>query len=275
MLNKGVLVATLVSLFSVNVNALTLKGHLTQGGLVIGQINNVVDVYLNNEPLKVTDKGEFVFGFARDAKSSHELSWRLADGAQKSQTLFITERDYNIDYIEGVEKKYVEPPKEVTARIKREAAAVKKARSEISPRTDFLNPVFQPAVGRISGVYGSQRVFNGKPRNPHFGLDIANKTGTPVYAPLPGKVVFANTDLYYSGGTLIIDHGFGVTTTYIHLSKLTAKVGDEVSTGDKIAEIGATGRVTGPHLDWRLNWQDVRLDPALLMRPELAQKQKK
>lgn len=275
MLRKSAFSVLAATLFSFNLNALTLKGHLTQGGLVIGEIENVAHVALNGNAIEVTKDGQFVFGFARDAKSTHELTWRLTDGTTKHQTLFVTKRDYNIDYIEGVEKKYVEPPKEVTARIQREAQAVKKARSEFSLRTDFLAPVYQPAVGRISGVYGSQRVFNGKPRNPHFGLDIANKTGTPVFAPMPGKVVFADPNLYYSGGTLIIDHGFGVSTTYIHLSKLIAKVGDEVTTGDKIAEIGATGRVTGPHLDWRLNWKDVRLDPALLMRPELAEKQKK
>lgn len=139
-------------------------------------------------------------------------------------------------------------------RIREEAQAVSKARQGNSDLLFFKDPVFRPAKGRISGVYGSQRYFNGEPKRPHFGLDIANKTGEPVLAPVSGKVVFANPDLYYSGGTLIIDHGHGITSTYIHLSKLDVKVGDTVKTGDKIAEIGATGRVTGPHLDWRFNW---------------------
>src|SRR5690606_23736658 len=138
------------------------------------------------------------------------------------------------------------------------------ARQQISQRTDFLKPVVRPAEGRISGVYGSQRVLNGEPRQPHYGLDIAAPTGTPVKAPWPGRVLLAVPDMFYSGGTLIVDHGYGVTTTYIHLNSILVEVGQTVGQGDPIAEIGATGRVTGPHLDWRLNWYNERLDPALL-----------
>lgn len=254
--------------------ALELKGHLTQGGLVTGHIENAKQVKLNDKPLAITPGGHFVFGFGRDETLTHTLSWQIADGSWKTQPLVITKRDYDIDKITGVEKKYVSPPKSVLARTKKEAKAVKEARNTFSHREDFLSPLYRPAIGRISGVYGSQRYFNGTPKRPHFGLDIANKTGTPVYAPVSGKVVFANNDLYYSGGTLILDHGYGVTTTYIHLHKLHVKEGQEVKLGDKIAEIGATGRVTGPHLDWRLNWGQVRLDPALLMQVQLASKQK-
>ncbi|TMN75763.1 M23 family metallopeptidase, partial [Pseudoalteromonas sp. S410] len=161
-----------------------------------------------------------VFGFGRDAKSKHTLEWVDSNGNTHTQDLMITKRDYKIDKITGVAKKYVSPPKEVSARISREAQAIRKARAVNSDLQYFLDPVLKPAQGRISGVYGSQRYFNGEPRRPHFGLDIANKTGSPVYAPISGTVVFADPDLYYSGGTLIIDHGHGVTSTYIHLSKL-------------------------------------------------------
>lgn len=255
-------------------NALELKGHLTQGGLVTGQLTNVKQVKLNDTNLAITPGGHFVFGFGRDEALTHTLSWQTSDGQWHKQPLIITKRDYDIDKITGVEKKYVSPPKSVLERTRKEAKAVKEARNTFSHREDFLSPLYRPATGRISGVYGSQRYFNGTPKRPHFGLDIANKTGTPIYAPVSGKVVFANNDLYYSGGTLILDHGYGVTTTYIHLHKLHVKAGQEVKLGDKIAEIGATGRVTGPHLDWRLNWGQVRLDPALLMQVELASKQK-
>lgn len=139
------------------------------------------------------------------------------------------------------------------------------ARQTFSPRHDFLTPVIEPAQGRISGVYGSQRIFNGEPRNPHFGLDVAAPTGTPVKVVWPGQVVFAADDLFYSGGTIIVDHGHGVTTTYIHLSRVDVEVGDELAQGTVIGAIGATGRATGPHLDWRVNWRNVRLDPALVL----------
>ena len=269
---KSLLVSALIASFSFSALAVELKGHLTQGGLVTGQLNNVKSVSLNGKPLKLSDTGLFVFGFGRDAKPNHTLSWVDKSGKNHSQDLVITLRDYNIDKITGVAKKYVSPPKAVSERISREAVAVRKARAVNSDLEYFLQPVLRPAEGRISGVYGSQRYFNGEPRRPHFGLDIANKTGSPVYAPISGTVVFAEPDLYYSGGTLILDHGHGVTSTYIHLSKLDVKVGDKITQGMKVAEIGATGRVTGPHLDWRFNWQGERLDPALLMQDTLANK---
>ncbi|MDN3393485.1 MULTISPECIES: M23 family metallopeptidase [unclassified Pseudoalteromonas] len=269
---KSLLVSALIASFSFSALAVELKGHLTQGGLVTGQLNNAKSVSLNGKPLKLSDTGLFVFGFGRDAKPNHTLSWVDKSGKNHSQDLVITLRDYNIDKITGVAKKYVSPPKAVSERISREAVAVRKARAVDSDLEYFLQPVLRPAEGRISGVYGSQRYFNGEPRRPHFGLDIANKTGSPVYAPISGTVVFAEPDLYYSGGTLILDHGHGVTSTYIHLSKLDVKVGDKITQGMKVAEIGATGRVTGPHLDWRFNWQGERLDPALLMQDTLANK---
>ncbi len=269
---KSLLVSALIASFSFSALAVELKGHLTQGGLVTGQLNNAKSVSLNDKPLKLSETGLFVFGFGRDAKPNHTLSWVDKSGKNHSQDLVITLRDYNIDKITGVAKKYVSPPKAVSERISREAVAVRKARAVNSDLEYFLQPVLRPAEGRISGVYGSQRYFNGEPRRPHFGLDIANKTGSPVYAPISGTVVFAEPDLYYSGGTLILDHGHGVTSTYIHLSKLDVKVGDKITQGMKVAEIGATGRVTGPHLDWRFNWQGERLDPALLMQDTLANK---
>jgi len=269
---KSLLVSALIVSTSFSAMALELKGHLTQGGLVTGQLDNAKSVSLNGKSLKLADNGLFVFGFGRDAKPVHTLSWVDKTGKGHSQDLVITLRDYDIDKITGVAKKYVSPPKAVSERISREAVAVRKARAVNSDLEYFLQPVLRPAEGRISGVYGSQRYFNGEPRRPHFGLDIANKTGSPVYAPISGTVVFAEPDLYYSGGTLILDHGHGVTSTYIHLSKLDAKVGEKITQGMKVAEIGATGRVTGPHLDWRFNWQGERLDPALLMQDTLANK---
>ncbi len=269
---RKLIVASLLTSLSVFAQAVELKGNLTQGGLVTGQLKGAQAVNFNGTKLKTTADGTFVFGFGRDAKLSHELTWVDSSGKSHKQPLLITKRDYDIDKITGVAKKYVSPPKEVSERISREAVAVKNARKVDSDLTYFLDPVYKPAQGRISGVYGSQRYFNGEPRRPHFGLDIANKTGSPVYAPVSGTVVFADKDLYYSGGTLILDHGHSVTSTYIHLSKLHVKVGDEIKRGDKIAEIGATGRVTGPHLDWRFNWKGERLDPALMMLDTLANK---
>ncbi|RJE77488.1 peptidase [Pseudoalteromonas sp. MSK9-3] len=255
--------------------ALELTGNLTQGGMVIGKIADAKSVSFNDKPLKLTKDGQFVFGFGRDAQSQHSLTWVTTAGKSESADFMITKRTFNIDRITGVAKKYVSPPDSVLKRIRTEAKAVKLARATSSNLTYFLDPVLKPAKGRISGVYGSQRFFNGKPRNPHYGLDIANKTGTPVWAPLSGTVTFAEDDLYYSGGTVIIDHGYGISSTYIHLDKIHVNVGDSVSVGKHFADIGATGRVTGPHLDWRFNWFGERLDPQLLMNDTLANKSSK
>ena len=246
---------------------LTLFGHLVQGGLITGQANKPLKA-VTIDGVKVPvhpSQTLFVFGFGRDAEPSSELSITFADDEQQVIPLQVKQREYKIDRVNGVAQKYVTPPASVTKRTKQEAADVYAARQKMSYRTDFLDRVLTPAKGRISGVYGSQRIFNGVPKRPHFGLDIAGPTGTPVVAPWGGKVVFSNPDLYYSGGTLIIDHGLGITSTYIHLSKLDVTVGEVIQKGQKIAEIGATGRVTGPHLDWRLNWFNRRLDPQLVL----------
>jgi len=245
----------------------TLFGDVIQGGLLYGKSTEAVkSVKIDGVKVPVHPNNNlFVFGFGVDAQEQSELVITYVDGSIERQPLNVAQREYKIDRVNGVAQKYVSPPKSVLSRISSDSAKVKKAREKMSYRTDFLEKSIRPAEGRISGVYGSRRVFNGVPKRPHFGLDIAGPTGTKVIAPWTGKVVLAEPDLYYSGGTLIIDHGLGVTSTYIHLSKVDVKVGDEVQQGDKIAEIGATGRVTGPHLDWRLNWFNRRLDPALLL----------
>ncbi len=260
------IIGLIIPLF-LKANELELTGDFIQGGMVIGQIQQqILDANVDGVKVPIHPSGNvFVFGYGRDAKPESILTVNLASGKQIQKSINVKQREYKIDRVNGVASKYVSPPESVLSRIRADSKIVKAARANLSFRTDFLIQTITPAKGRISGVYGSQRVFNGVPKRPHFGMDIAAPTGTNVIAPLPGKVVLAEPDLYYSGGTLIIDHGMGITSTYIHLSKLHTKVGDELISGDLIAEIGATGRVTGPHLDWRLNWFNRRLDPQLLL----------
>ncbi len=243
-----------------------LNGKLTQGSLIRGKVEAGTQIWLNEKPVKVSSTGDFVIGFGRDATLKNVLKWQSPSMELPSKHLInLEKRIYKIDKIEGVAKKYVSPPQAVLARIRNDNAAVAKARQTNSDLNDFLSDLIMPAKGRISGVYGSQRYFNGEPKRPHFGLDIANKVGEPVVAPIGGIVTLAHADMYYSGGTLLIDHGFGVSSTFIHLSKIHVKEGQRVEQGELVAEIGATGRVTGPHLDWRINWFKERLDPALLL----------
>lgn len=246
-------------------NNLILHGEFTQGALIRGKLPQGSEAKLNDKPLDIAQSGDFVFGFGRDAKLSHTLAYKMPNQNWQKKEIKLDQRTYDIQKIEGVAQKYVSPPEEVLQRIRNDNRQIANARAAFSDNLYFTQSFVMPSKGRISGVYGSQRYFNGEPRRPHFGLDIANKTGTPVLAPADGIIRLAHDDMYYSGGTLIMDHGFGVTSTFIHLNKIHVKNGQKVKQGDLIADIGATGRVTGPHLDWRINWYKERLDPALLV----------
>lgn len=265
---KVMVASLLLAVCSASVSAdtrvpLTLKGELTQGALLLGKTTADANVRLNGEAVTVTPNGYFVVGFPRKAELQQQLSVTV-QGKTRTEVLQLREREYNIERVNGVPQRTVTPDPEQIKRTKREAAKVWKARQTQSQRDDFLTPLVKPAEGRISGYYGSQRILNGEPRNPHYGEDIAAPTGTPVKAPWAGVVTLAEPDLFYSGGTIIIDHGYQVNTTYLHLNSVDVRVGDVLEQGDVIGTIGATGRATGPHLDWRVNWGNHRLDPSLL-----------
>ncbi|MFT5544226.1 MAG: murein DD-endopeptidase MepM/ murein hydrolase activator NlpD [Glaciecola sp.] len=252
---------------------LILFGQLIQGALIRGELPPNSAVWLNGKTLEILQDGNFVFGFGRDSTLSHNLQWQLAGNEERFEKILVLEkREYNVQRIEGVASKYVSPPNEVSTRIKNDNQKIAKARRKNSKLSAFTQTFMLPAKGPISGVYGSQRVFNGEPKRPHFGLDIAGPVGTPILSPIDGVVSLAHNDMYYSGGTLIIDHGLGVSSTFIHLSAIDVNKGDVIKKGQKIAEMGATGRVTGPHLDWRINWFSERLDPALLVDLSKADK---
>jgi murein DD-endopeptidase MepM/ murein hydrolase activator NlpD len=236
-----------------------------QGSMIVGRMLVDGDIYFNDKKLPLTETGEFVFGVGRDTQHQVQLMIRSKDQTIK-YPLYIEKRQWEIERVDGLADDKVNPKsKETLARIKFESKKVRQARSSASGQNAFLMEFVLPAKGRISGVYGSQRVLNGEAKRPHFGLDIANKTGTAVIAPADGVVTLAEKDLFFSGGTIIIDHGFGISTTYLHLNSIDVKVGQEISQNEKIATIGATGRASGPHLDWRLNWLSTRLDPQLLI----------
>lgn len=248
-------------------NALELKGELIQGGMLVGQTAPGDQVKFNGDALQVSDSGLFVVGFDRDADLDHELVVYRSGQVVDHEKLTIKKRDYQIQRIDNLPKSKVEPPKRDWERIKRETRLVKAARKRNDARTDFAEGFVWPLHGPITGVYGSQRVLNGQPRRPHYGVDVAAPTGTPVRAPAAGVVTLAEDDLFFSGGTLIIDHGHNLSSSFLHLSKIHVRNGDRVEQGDLIAEVGATGRVTGAHLDWRMNLHKARIDPQLLVPP--------
>lgn len=248
---------------------LILKGPLKQGGLLIGQAAEGVSVIFQEKSLPISPNGQFIIGLDRDAPENIVISVINHNGEVELHDFKIAARDYDIQRIEGVAKQYVSPDPAQVNRSRKESAMVRLARKQQRLQGDFLKGFIWPANGPITGVFGSQRVYNGEPRRPHYGLDVAGPVGAPVIAPAAGLVTLAEADLFFSGGTLIIDHGHGLSSTFLHLSKLLVSSGDTVAQGDDIAEIGATGRVTGPHLDWRMNWTNgktsVRIDPELLV----------
>ena len=252
-----------------NTSNLILTGPLKQGGLLVGQVKEGAAVQYQDQLLPITADGRFIIGLDRDASKKIVLTVINENNEYEYHDLNIRARDYVIQRIEGVAKQYVSPDPVQVKRSRKEAAKVRLARKQQRPQQDFLNGFIWPANGPITGVFGSQRVYNGEPRRPHYGLDVAGPIGAPVIAPAAGLVTLAEPDLFFSGGTLIIDHGHGLSSTFLHLSKLLVTTGDSVTQGQDIAEMGATGRVTGPHLDWRMNWTDgktsVRIDPELLV----------
>ena len=244
-----------------------LRGHFVQGGLVYGHTLPGALVWLDGQPIRVSPDGAFLVGFHRDDPSAARLEVQMPDGQRWEQVLHVAARDYRIQRIDGVPSRKVTPRPEDLARIESEAALVNEARRRDDPRTDFAQGFIWPARGRISGVYGSQRILNGVPKQPHYGVDVAAPEGSPVRAPASGIVSLVHRDMFYSGGTLMLDHGHGLSSTFLHLKRILVEQGTRVSQGDVIAEVGATGRVTGAHLDWRMNLFHKRLDPELLVEP--------
>ena len=249
-------------------NRIRLPERIEQGQLVIGHAPPGTRIEFDGHDLRLGADGVFVFGLARDAGPRAELTLRGADGQAQMLKLDVEQRSYPTERVNGLPQQTVTPGPEILARIEREQAAVQAARTRDDAREDFAHGFELPVQGaRISGVYGSQRIDNGVPKAPHMGLDMAVPAGTPVHAPAAGVVSFAATDLFLTGGTVLIDHGYGLDSSFLHMSRVDVKVGERVKRGQVIGLAGMTGRATGPHVHWGFNWFDVRLDPALLPKP--------
>jgi murein DD-endopeptidase MepM/ murein hydrolase activator NlpD len=243
---------------------IVLPADIQQGSLVParGPVGAVVRFQGRN--LLVTDDGQFVFGVAYNAPTLMQLSVK-APTCQGVMRFPVQSRSYSVERVDGVPQNTVTPDPETAKRIAAEGVQIQQARALQTDALHWQGSLARPAVGRISGVYGSQRILNGQPSSPHLGLDIAAPTGTPVYAALPGRVTLMHQDMVMTGKTLLIDHGFGISTIYIHLSQIHVKLGEAVASGQKIAAIGTTGRSNGPHLHFQIHWFQEKLDPALLL----------
>ena len=252
-------IAGMILSFTAGAAVTDLPSSISQGGLVIGHAAPGSRVTVSGKPVHVGADGIFVFGAGRDEQGPIEV---VVGGARHS--LSVTPRDWPIERVEGVPPATVNPPPDIAARIQREQAEVVAARDRDDTREDFAHGFIWPVTGRISGRFGNQRIYNGDPKAPHSGMDIAVPQGTPVKAPADGIITFARPDLYLTGGTVLLDHGFGLSSNFLHLSRIDVKVGEHVHQGEVIGLAGMTGRATGPHVHWGFNWFGVRLDPLLL-----------
>lgn len=236
--------------------AVELNGRLEQGGLVIGQARPGAQVALDGRPVPTDANGRFLLGFGRDAPAQAMLE---VDGQR--QDLTVARREWKVQRIDGLPPAKVTPDPAELARIKTENELVAARRAVITPVALFLSGLTSPADGPASGVFGSQRVLNGEARAPHSGADIAAPVGAPVRAVADGVVTLAHPDMFFTGITVMIDHGLGLQSVYAHLSRMEVSEGMPVRRGQIIGAVGASGRVTGPHLHWGLSWLDVRVDP--------------
>ncbi len=237
----------------------------SQGAMVIGKVPAGSRVRYGGRELRVTPYGSVVFGVGRDETGPLQVEVTPPNASAQLLAIAVTPRDWPIENINGVPPATVNPPKAIAERIEREQARVVAVRTRDDERTGFAQAFIWPVQGRISGRFGNQRVYNGTPKAPHSGMDIAAASGTPVKAPADGVVTFADADLYLTGGTVVLDHGHGISSNFLHLSRIDAKVGDVVKQGEVIGAVGATGRATGPHLHWGMNWFDARIDPLLVL----------
>ena len=241
------------------------KGKFIQGHFILGKTDPGENVWVDDQKVRVTKDGFFVFGLGRDRKYDVTITLQKKDKKEKIIKKVI-KRKYKIQKIDGLPEKKVTPPKELYERIKKENKIIARARSVNSNleffKKKFINPLDKAIV---TGVYGSQRVLNGKPRWPHYGVDFAAKEGTEIKAMLDGTATMVESDLFYTGGTLIFDHGHGISTLYMHMKNIYVEKGQKVKQGDIIGTVGSTGRSTGAHLDIRLNWFGIRLDPSTVL----------
>ena len=246
---------------STQTHAIEFKGKFIQGHYIIGKTEPGSEIIIDKREVKVSKDGYFAFGIGKDRKFDITITENNNKIIKKIQ-----KRKYSIQRIEGLPKKKVTPPEEFYARIKRENKLIGKAR-EIHSNLSFFKDKFIIPVDDaiITGVYGSQRILNGIPKWPHYGLDFAQIKGSPIKAMNNGIVTLAEKDLFYTGATLIFDHGHGISTLYMHMNEIFVNVGDHVKKGDIVGTIGTSGRSTGPHLDIRLNWFGIRLDPATIL----------
>lgn len=260
-----VFVTLVLSCATASAESIQLSGRLEQGGIVFGTVDPGTQITVDGRAVSVSDRGRFIFGLDRNAKPSSTLLVSYADGGETSQVISVASRDWLVERVDGLPQNTVTPNPKTVKRIQAEGGMIVAARNRTEPVPFFETGFLQPAQGRISGVFGSQRILNGQPRSPHSGLDIAAPTGTPIVATADGIVSLVHDGMVLTGKTVMIDHGFGLDSVYIHMSEIKVEQGQAVRQGDPIGAIGMTGRTNGPHLHFGISWYGAKLDPQTVL----------
>lgn len=243
---------------------LNCAGAFTQGGVALCRTLPGAEVFVDGIASGVADaQGWAVIGFNREHPAEGRVEAR-ASGGTVVQAVSIAPRQFDVQRVDGLPQQTVTPSDPaVLERIRRESAMKQVGFASVAEIEGFLDGFIWPVDGRVSGNWGNQRILNGTPSTPHFGVDIAAPEGTPIRAPAAGVVSFANPDMHYEGGLVLIDHGQGLITMYLHMSRLDVAEGQRVAQGDVIGAVGSSGRATGPHLCWRMRWRERQLDPSV------------
>jgi len=242
----------------------TFSGSFEQGGTVLGKTTPGTLLRLDTRPVQVANDGQFVMAFDRDYPQTTKLQLTYPDGTKETKTFKIAKRDYKIQRIDGLPPSKVTPwSKEDLDKIAKDKKLKTEARRDIAIGTWFADEFVWPVTGIVTGIFGSQRILNGEPKRPHYGVDVAADTGTDIVAPAGGKVTLASPDMFFEGGLVFLDHGLGYASTFMHMSRVDVAAGDIIEKGQIIGAVGATGRATGPHLHWGLYWNGQRVDPAV------------
>ena len=253
-------------LIPLNSYAVEFQGSFKQGSFILGKTNPNSKVFIDKTKVRVSEDGYFAFGISRDRKNN--IIIKIVEN-EKTEIIEkkIFKKKYVIQKIDGLPPKQVTPPPEVYDRIKKDNKLIGDARSVDTPLIFFKEKFIYPLEKYIiTGVYGSQRILNGKPRRPHYGVDFHAPEGTPVKAMMDGVITLAEKDMYFTGGTIIFDHGHGISTLFMHMKDINVSVGQKVKKGEVVGTLGQSGRSTGPLLDIRLNWFDVKLDPESILK---------